>query len=251
MTGSQSGYRVRFERGESGLRAVAGDCSIIVVVDVLSFSTAIDVAVASGSHVRAMRPLDDVDGAARRLGAFRAVSRSACSPEYPYSLSPDSLVHLPPGSRLILPSPNGASLIAAASEFSNAAIIAGCLRNATAIGSFINTRGPDEVVAIISAGERWPDGSLRPALEDDLGVGAIVACLDLRSASPEAKVAASTFVDGRLHVSDNIRASATGVELFAAGFSHDVERALEIDCSLAIPILQPDGFLSAFELKSG
>jgi hypothetical protein len=37
--GSQATYRIRFERGESGLRAIATDASVVVIVDVLSFST--------------------------------------------------------------------------------------------------------------------------------------------------------------------------------------------------------------------
>ena len=33
-------------------------------------------------------------------------------------------------------------------------------------------------VAVIACGERWPDGGLRPSLEDRIGAGAVLACLD-------------------------------------------------------------------------
>jgi 2-phosphosulfolactate phosphatase len=243
MTGSQTDYRIRFERGEAGLRATAADASIIVIVDVLSFSTAVDVAVSRGASVKAVRPNDDT-ALAGQLGAIRAVSRKARSISEPYSLSPDSLVGLPAGARLILPSPNGATLIACAEQFGKATVIAGCLRNASAIGAYINTRSFDGIVAVLAAGEHWPDGSLRPALEDDLGAGAILACLDLRDASPEARIVAQMYLDGRSDVAEYIRSSSSSRELSGIGFGHDVERALEIDISRATPILAADGFLS-------
>jgi 2-phosphosulfolactate phosphatase len=248
MTGSQTDYRIRFERGESGLRAIAADASVVVIVDVLSFCTAVDVAVARGASVRAVRPGDDTVFA-EQLGAIRAVSRIELSISKPYSLSPDSLVELPAGARLILPSPNGAALIACAEQFGTTTVIAGCLRNASAIGAYIRTRSSDGTVAVVAAGERWADGSLRPALEDDLGAGAILACLDLSEASPEAKIVARTFVDERSHVAAYIRASTTGRELSGSGFGHDVERALEIDTSHTVPILGTDGFLATENMR--
>jgi len=51
-------------------------------------------------------------------------------------------------------------------------------------------------VAVIASGERWPDGSLRPALEDLLGAGAVLAALRKQHAgplSPEAAEAADCF----------------------------------------------------------
>ncbi|WP_427168214.1 hypothetical protein ACQF4J_42955 [Streptomyces sp. C1-1] len=51
-------------------------------------------------------------------------------------------------------------------------------------------------LAVIAAGERWPDGSLRPALEDLLGAGAIIDELVSHGAgplSPEAAAARACF----------------------------------------------------------
>jgi 2-phosphosulfolactate phosphatase len=247
MTGSQQAYRVRFERGESGLRAIAAGASVIVVVDVLSFCTAVDVAVSGGSSVRPMRPSDNLDDKAHRLSAFRAVPRRESSTASPYSLSPDSLAQLPPGSRLLLPSPNGASLIASAEDLGIPHIVAGCLRNASAVASYINNaHSHAEAVAIVAAGERWPDGTLRPALEDDIGAGAILSRLELTPASPEAMLVARSFLDARHSAVELIRESASGRELSAMGFSQDLERAAEVDSSDSVPILGSDGLLTTW-----
>ncbi len=245
VTGSQAEYKIRFERGEFGLRATAADASVIVIVDVLSFSTAVDIAVSAGASVRAMRPSDNIAAEANRLGAIRAVSRRECSASEPYTLSPDSLAKLPVGALLILPSPNGANLIACAEEMTNAMVIAGCLRNASAIASFVKSRSASGIVVIVSAGERWPDGSLRPALEDDFGAGAILANLDLSEASPEARIMAQSYADNRHHIAGYIRSCTSALELSEMGFAHDVERALEIDFSRVVPTLRADGFISS------
>ena len=49
-------------------------------------------------------------------------------------------------------------------------VVAASLRNAEAVGAWIGEQDYNSV-AVVAAGERWPDGSLRPALEDLLGAG--------------------------------------------------------------------------------
>jgi 2-phosphosulfolactate phosphatase len=45
--------------------------------------------------------------------------------------------------------------------------VAGCLRNASTVASWIHADQPaDALVAAVAAGERWSDASLRPAIED-------------------------------------------------------------------------------------
>ena len=158
-------------------------------MDVLSFSTAVDIAVARGAQVFPSRFKSLAESAqiAAMYDALLAVPRDERSATSPYTLSPSTLDALPSGARLVLPSPNGARCVRAAYERRVPVVIVGCLRNVAAVAAFARARaGDDGAIAVIAAGERWPDGTLRPAIEDDLGAGAILAALDLNTASPEA-----------------------------------------------------------------
>src|SRR2546423_202344 len=125
---------VHVEWGISGARACAASADVIVIVDVLSFSTAVEVAVSRGASVLPFGVRDY--GAARRFAeqqqALLAVSRSRMSESEPYSLSPPSLLNLPSGTRLVLPSPNGSTITVEAAR-GQRWVIAGCLRNSIAV----------------------------------------------------------------------------------------------------------------------
>lgn len=232
----QRGHRVRLEWGEAGAALLAEECAAVVVVDVLSFCTAVDVAVGRGAAVLPQRH-DDPAAALREAadrGAVPAGDRHGPGP----SLRPSSLTRLEPGTRIALPSPNGATLCALAAG-GRAEVVAGCLRNASAVAAFL--RGVDGPVGVVPAGERWPDGTLRVAVEDLLGAGAIVAGLDDRS--PEADAAAALFAAAS-DLRTMLGALASGRELLADGFGADVDLAAELDASDAVPVLR-DGFLSA------
>jgi len=245
LSHTQAAYDIRFDWGMTGLASVGAGASVLVVVDVLSFSTAVDIAVARGAAVAPapgpVTPADhNGDGEALAVppGAVLARSRSLATPEHPWSLSPASLQDLPSGTLLVLPSPNGGSISHAATQ-SGATVLAGCLRNRSAVAQAARACGGP--IAVVAAGERWPDGSLRPALEDLVGAGAVIsALLGSESPSPEAAATASAFAasdPGR-----DLAACASGRELLTAGYIQDVTLASMIDASDAEPVLGPDGY---------
>ncbi len=233
----QAGFRARLEWGRAGVRALAPVVGLIVVVDVLSFSSAVCVAVEQGARVAPYRPEDeDAAAFARSIGAILAgPDRATRGP----TLSPTSLTTMRPGETLVLPSPNGSSCAVDAAE-AGAMVVAGCLRNASAVGRLIATHGGAS--AVIAAGERWPDGSLRPALEDLLGAGAILAMVDPAGLSPEASAAVGAFRAARAAIEEAIRGSASGRELIERGFAADVELAAELDASDLVPVLVDGAF---------
>src|SRR2546422_3286711 len=125
-----------------------------------------------------------------------------------YSLSPASLTGIPTGTRLVLPSPNGATLTLAAQP---TPVLAGCLRNAGAVAAVARTYG--RKIAVIPAGERWEDdGSLRPAFEDLIGAGALISHLDGQR-SPEALGALAAFRAVEAGPDPAVRQCSSGKEL--------------------------------------
>ena len=226
---TQGEFDVRCEWGLHGVELLAPVSDVVVIVDVLSFSTCVDIATANGAAV--FPYLFDDESAwdyAQERGALLAGRRgSSCE----YSLSPTGLYDIPAGARLVLPSPNGSTLSLATGATPT---LAGCLRNSRSVAAYSGRIG--RTVAVIPCGERWDDGSLRPAIEDLIGAGAIIRHLH-GSKSPEAKAAQAAFEAGSSDLLGTVVASVSGQQLAAAGYREDVEHSAKLDCSESAPLL--------------
>ncbi|MFJ3959230.1 2-phosphosulfolactate phosphatase [Arthrobacter sp. NPDC090010] len=237
-------FTVRLEWGLRGARAVLPGAEAAVVVDTLSFSTAVSVSVEAGLTVRPFRaaPGDgELHAAAARLAQDRGALLAAPRSLSRLSLSPTSIrTHAREhgGRELVLPSPNG-SAISEHLAGQVPELLAGTLRNASATAYWLARHVPPSgVVAVIAAGERWPGGALRPALEDQLGAGAVIASL-LRTGpgrtpahlSPEARAAVALFDAFRHELPAQLTESASGSELVLRGFGADVALAADLNAS--------------------
>lgn len=237
----QGDWAVRCEWGEAGLRALAPDADAVVIVDVLSFTTGVDVALSRGAQVLPYRWRDDSALAfAERYGALVASRERRFASGF--SLSPTSLLGLEAGMKLVLPSPNGATLCAMAEELLPERVFAACLRNAGEVGAFVSQHF--KRLLVVPAGERWADGSLRPALEDWLGAGAVIANLPGRL-SPEATAAKQAFHSALGDLKATVQACSSGRELTERGFATDVALACELNVSRVVPQLMNGVFSAA------
>jgi 2-phosphosulfolactate phosphatase len=241
----QDGFDLRVEWGLDGVHALGPHCAVLVIVDVLSFTTTVDIAVGRGGRVLPLPWRDErAAEAAAKAGATLTSSGLTSAAEHSrlvaspggWTLRPSSLVELPAGTFLAIASPNGATLSAAAAE-TGTTVLAGCLRNASAVAKVAAEIAGDRPVGIVPAGERWrPDNRLRPSLEDYLGAGAIAAAVTGRTApSAEASLAIQAYQAEK--VPELLAASVSGRELAAAGVPRDVELAGEVDVSGVVPLL--------------
>jgi 2-phosphosulfolactate phosphatase len=103
---------------------------VIVLVDVLSFGACVDVATARGASIL---PYPRRDESAERYARDRqalldAAERLAAGG---FSLSPQSLLAIPAGTRLVLPSANGSALSLRAADFG--IVLSACFRNFEAV----------------------------------------------------------------------------------------------------------------------
>jgi 2-phosphosulfolactate phosphatase len=230
----QAEYDLRCEWGMQGLLVLAPASDAVVIVDVLSFSTAVDIVISNGACVF---PYRWKDGSAVRFAREKdAVLASDRTVAGPYSLSPASLRSIPAQTRLVLPSPNGSTLALSAN---GVPVFTACLRNAPAVAKRAAACGSR--IAVIPAGERWDDPTLRPCLEDLIGSGAVLAELG-GTLSPEAELAVSSFARFRRSLCDVLSRCGSGKELIERGFAQDVELAAEYAVSSAAPVLTGDRF---------
>ena len=242
----QLDHRVRFDWGPTGAAAIAEGADVAVVVDVLSFTTTLCVAVERGMTVLPYRWKDERAAAyAEQHAATLAVGRFEAR-SLPggagVSLSPAAMAKVSGVDRVVLPSPNG-STIAFGLADSGCTVVGACLRNRTAVARWLAARGG--TVAVVAAGERWPDGSLRPASEDLWGAGAVLALLPREDLSPETRLAADAYLAVEASLADSVHGCASGVELTAADFAEDVAVAAELDVSAVVPVLEDGTFVDA------
>jgi len=239
----QGAYPVRLEWGPVAAQALA-PLEVAVVVDVLSFSTTVTVAAERGIEVYPCRWRDARAAAfAEEHDAVLAGQRQDARAGGGVSLSPASVVAASGVRRVVLPSPNGSTISTLFAE-AGATVVAGCLRNASAVGRWLAPRvAAGASIAVVPAGERWPDGSLRPAVEDLWGAGAILHALAASGTvdlSVEATVAVAAFRAASLPA--DLTACSSGIELGAAGFPDDVSIAGQLDASDVVPVLVDGAF---------
>lgn len=248
----QGDFGVRLDWGPIGAAATAAD--IAVIVDVLSFSTSVTVAVQRGMRVFPYQwkgaQVEEFAAAHRAVLAMGRLEATKHGGAVAPSLSPATLLTCEPVPRLVLPSPNG-STIAAALEASDSTVAIGCVRNARAVARWlIPALEAGRSVTVIAAGERWSDdNSLRPALEDHLGAGAILSGLIAlghgQRFSPEAQAAAELFDVSASGLSQRIHHCVGGLELIRSGFGDDVAVAADLNASSIVPILNDQAFIPA------
>lgn len=228
MIFDQAEYEIRCEWGYKGISLLAPISDVVIVVDILSFTTAVEIATNQGAIVYPCRWKDAaVDEFARSVEAEVADKNNPRG----YRLSPASLQALPSGVRLVLPSPNSSNLSVSAGA---TVVIAGCLRNSEAVARSAMRKG--KRVAVIPAGERWTDGSLRPCLEDWIGAGAIIQHLR-GTRSPEARAAVAVFESVRANLLDSLKECGSGKEKISRSEELDIMLAAELNASACVPVL--------------
>jgi 2-phosphosulfolactate phosphatase len=132
---------------------------------------------------------------------------------------------------LVLPSPNGSAICAAASA-TGLPVVAGCLRNAPAVARWLREHGyggASAPIGVIAAGERWPDQTLRPSVEDLLGAAAVLDGVSTVEGglSVEAAVALAALASVP-DVPAAVRGCASGLELIIRGYAEDVAIATQV-----------------------
>ena len=221
--------------GLHGLQAILPHCDVVVVVDVLSFSTTVDVAVSGGVVPYPWRWKDErAQQFADSVGAVLAGPRGSAG----YSLSPCSFLEAEAGTRVVLPSPNGSTLSCATGDVPT---FAACIRNASAVARAAAATG--RRIGVVAAGELWPDHALRPALEDWLGAGAVIDAL-AGSRSPEAEAAAEAWRVARPSIERRLLGCTSGRELVENGYARDVELAAAHDVSECAPRLVEGAYVA-------
>ena len=234
---SQDAWASRCEWGAAAVAALA-PADITIVVDVLSFTTCVDVAASRGA---AILPYPWNDPSAAEFARAQHAELAGRRRQARYSLAPESYLDAPDSLRCVLPSPNGAQVTLVAARTAPI-VLAGSLRNARAVAEAAQRLG--STFNVIPAGERWLDGSLRPALEDWLGAGAILRWLPA-SRSPEAESAVALFERHRERLVETLDQCGSGRELAGRGHDRDKFIAGQLDVSACVARFDGVAFVAA------
>ena len=245
-TFAQESFRCRLEWGRRGAAAAAERGDILVAVDVLRFSTTAVTAIHHGVVLYPCTWDEDIHSFARRVGAIAGGHR-ACE-DSRYTLSPLSFLNAAPGARVALASPNGATCARCAQSVP--ALFVGALVNAQATAAKVSRllQITDLNVTVLACGERWltpsDDGDLRFAIEDYLGVGAILSYL-AQTKSPEARLCAGAFQQAAPNLTELLLDCGSGRELQAKGLIEDVRHAAKLDFYDTVPIMRGECLVAA------
>lgn len=247
----QSPYQCRMEWGARGAREAAELGDIIIVVDILSFSTTVVTAVHQGAIIYPYPAFKDGKELeyAEKVGAELIFGRAESMKLGNPTLSPVTFNQTHKHKKYVLCSLNGALCSWVAAKVP--ALLIGSLLNSSAVATYANKLQAQTCadITVIACGEQWEDAiesenKLRPALEDYLGAGAILSKLNGEK-SPEAELCASAFKSAEKRVQDLIWDCGSGRELRLKGYEKDVLHATQLDAVINVPILNDSYFKDA------
>ncbi|RPI18612.1 MAG: hypothetical protein EHM58_04705 [Ignavibacteriae bacterium] len=223
-------FHINLEWGLNGIKHYIDSSDVFIIVDTLSFSTCVDIAVNNGAGIIPYKFKDET--AFDYAKSMNAVCASLHRSKTEYSLSPSSLINITSGTKLVLPSPNGSEL---SLSTGNKITLCGCLRNAEAVAQYSAIAGKN--ITVIPAGEKWSDGTLRPAIEDLIGAGAILHHIK-GELSHECDMAVSAFKTFKDNLFETLSNSISGQELIERGYEEDVLLASQVNVSKCVPVLK-------------
>src|SRR5262245_40572054 len=105
----QQNATCRCEWGPAGVGALA-PADVTIVVDVLTFTTCVDVATSRGVAILPYPWRNWNDPSAAEYAKAHSAELAGKRRQARYSLAPESYLEAPPGLRCVLPSPNGAQV---------------------------------------------------------------------------------------------------------------------------------------------
>lgn len=238
MEKSDSGHIINCEWGLKGIQTFKKSSDVFIIVDVLSFSTSVDIALSNDAVIYPYRFVDETTFLYSKQVDAELASIERTKDKY--SLSPGSLLNIIPGTKLVLPSPNGSELSLSTGGVQT---LTACLRNCKAVADYAMAIGNS--ITVIPAGEKWEDGSIRFAIEDYVGAGAVISHLH-GSLSAEAKSALASFDSFKDNLHRTISESISGQELLSRGFEEDILLATELNVSSAVPLLGDNSYRNVF-----
>lgn len=250
----QSPYEIKVEWGIRGAKEAARREEILIIVDVLSFSSTVIAAMENNAVIYPFPPPinEKAKNYADQFGAELVVGRAEAIKTGKHSLSPNSFTADDRGKSYVLCSLNGAACVEAAKKVPG--LFMGSLRNAQAVAeaTLDLQKKSGKPITIIACGERWENAAsyenqLRPGIEDYLGAGAIISSLN-GLLSPEAFVCKQAFQGSKHELPNLIKKCGSGRELAERGFAKDVDYCLQLNASSIVPVLSGNKFIS-FELS--
>ncbi|TFD93577.1 2-phosphosulfolactate phosphatase [Jeotgalibacillus sp. R-1-5s-1] len=243
----QHGYEIKLEWGRRGAREAAERGDIIIIVDVLSFSSTVTAAMNVQATIFPYPPSQDGKRYAKEKDAEYILGRAEAAKRGLPTLSPVTFGSEHANKRFVLSSLNGAHCTWLAADVP--ALLIGSLRNAAATAKAANELQMKlrKDITLVPCGEQWNqplqhEDSLRPSIEDYLGAGAILAGLTGRI-SPEAALCKMAFEHGKSELGELIFECGSGRELRERGFEADVHYCSQLNADNVVPILNKDHFI--------
>ncbi len=179
---------------------VISSYDVCIIVDVLSFSTSLDLLLQS------KEPAKTIVGASQLLGGI--------SPK-----------------KLIIPSPVG---LPQRLKLYKKPVLAGCLRNARAVARMAFQLGNS--VLVIPMGDKISNEEFKTCSEDFIAAGAIISYMK-GSRSPESKAAQDIYNTSKNDISAMVKLSISARQMMLKGFATEVDAACQFNKSKHVPLL--------------